>query len=126
MDPYAGAGTSADSESSANRIAQLSEPLYAAKGWMKLAGVLSILYGVIMALTLIGLLVAWLPIWMGILLFQAANAIDEAHRASDEQAFLAAQAKLKTYFIITGVLALVLLALTLLQFLGMGVGMLMH
>ena len=126
MDPYAGTGTTTTPDAQVNLVARLSEPLYAARGWMKLAGVLSVVYGVLTALTLIGLLVAWIPIWMGVLLFQAAKAVEQAYRAADEQAFLDTQAKLKTYFIITGVLALVLLAVTILQFLGMGVGMLMH
>ena len=107
-------------------IARVSEPLYTARGWMKLAGALVILYGVLTALTIVGLLIAWIPIWMGVLLFQSAKAVEQAHLASDEQAFLLAQLKLKTYFVITGVLALIVLLLAVLQVVGMGLGMFMH
>ncbi len=46
------------------------------KGWLKFLGVLSIIGGVLSALTIVGILVAWLPIWMGVLLFQAGSQAD--------------------------------------------------
>jgi len=88
-------------------IREIAAPLYGAKMWLKLVGVLMIIYGVLAALSIIGLIVAWLPIWTGVLLFQAAKAIEQAHEAEDEPALLTAMNKLKTYFTITGVLALI-------------------
>jgi hypothetical protein len=60
-----------------NRMVQeLSVPIYQARGWLKFLGVLSIMSGVGQALSLVGILVAWLPIWMGVLMFQAGSNIE--------------------------------------------------
>lgn len=96
------------------RIAQLAMPLYGAKGWMKFLGVLTIIYGVFAALSIVGLLIAWLPIWIGVLLYQAANATEAAVHAQDAAALTRALEKLRTYFVIMGVLTLLGLILMLL------------
>jgi len=102
-------------------IQALSEPLYRAKFWMQLVGVMMIIYGVALVITLIGILIAWLPIWMGVMLFQSAGQIEKAHMSNDEQAMLTSLAKLKTYFTITGVLTLIGLIVGLVGFLlGLG------
>jgi hypothetical protein len=88
---------------------------------MKLLGVLMILYGAIVALSIVGIIVAWLPIWLGILLFQAASTAEEAHINDNADELLAALKRLKTYFTIMGVLTLIGLLFALLGlFLGMG------
>lgn len=107
-------------------IRRLNTPLYGAKGWMKFLAVLMIIYGVLTALTIVGLLVAWLPVWMGVLLWQAAGAAEEAQSSGDTERFLQAQMKLKTYFVLSGVVALILLILFVAQFGLMGTAMLMH
>ena len=88
-------------------IQALSEPLFRAKGWMKLVAVMMIIYGALTALSIIGIIIAWLPIWMGVLLFQSAGQIERAHTAGDEDALVTSLAKLKTYFTITGILTLI-------------------
>ena len=88
-------------------IRELSIPLYQCKGWMKLVGVMSILGGALYALTLIGIIIAWLPIWMGVLLFQSASAIELAYQSGDRDTMTRSLAKLKTYFIITGIVTLI-------------------
>lgn len=82
-------------------------PLFNAKFWMKLMGVVMIIYGVLIALSIIGLLIAWLPIWIGVLLFQAANGIDAGYVQGDQEAAIRGMEKLKLYFIINGVLLLI-------------------
>jgi hypothetical protein len=66
------------------------------------------------ALTIVGILFAWLPIWMGIMMFQAGSSIDSAGQFGDRFAFLRSMGNLKTYFVLQGVLTLVgiFLALT--------------
>jgi len=109
-------------------VRELSLPLSQGKGWMKLVGILAIISGIFTALTLFGIVVAWLPIWMGVLLFQSASAIDEAQMAGDKEAMVKAMAKLKTYFIIMGVVTLISVAFMALGMVGgivggmMGVG----
>lgn len=97
-------------------IQLLSEPLYRAKGWMKLVAVMMIIYGVLTALTIVGILIAWLPIWMGVLLFQSAGQVEIAFNASDEGALLTSLGKLKTYFTIMGILTLIGIVLFVLGF----------
>ena len=88
-------------------VTEMSEPLYRCKGWMKLAAVVMIAGGALYCLTIIGIIVAWLPIWMGVLLWQAASAVEDAHLSGREDAMLHSMGKLKTYFIITGVSTLI-------------------
>ncbi|HEX7031342.1 MAG TPA: DUF5362 family protein [Gammaproteobacteria bacterium] len=88
-------------------VKDISLPLFNAKFWMKLMGVFMIIYGVLVALTIVGILIAWLPIWIGVLLFQAASAIDAAYSQGDADAAVRAADKLKVYFIINGVLLLI-------------------
>jgi 1,4-dihydroxy-2-naphthoate octaprenyltransferase len=99
-------------------IKELSIPLFNSKGWMKLVGVLMIIYGALVALTIVGILVAWLPIWMGVLLFQAANAIEEAQLSGQKEALVKSMDKIKTYFTVTGILTLIGLILGVLGFIG--------
>ncbi len=87
------------------------QPLNEAAGWMKLLGTVSIIYGVFAALSIIGLLVAWLPIWMGILLRGAAVEAQAAYATGDELSAATAASKLQTMFKVQGIMALVGLAL---------------
>ena len=49
--------------------------------WVKLMGILNIIGGALSALTIVGIIIAWAPIWMGVLLFQAGSRADEAQVA---------------------------------------------
>lgn len=97
-------------------IKQAAHPLYAAKGWMKFLGILSIIYGALMVLSLWGIILCWLPIWMGILLLQAAGQIEPAYLNSEETALTDANNKLKTFFTVYGVLALIGIVVTVIGF----------
>ena len=88
-------------------IQELSAPIYQARGWLKFLGILSIIGGVVQALSIVGILIAWLPIWMGVLMFQAGSAADSAGQFGDKFAFLRSLGALKTYFVLQGVLTLI-------------------
>lgn len=88
-------------------VKDISLPLYNAKFWMKLIGVVMVIYGVLIALSIIGLVIAWLPIWIGVLLFQSAGAIEMAYAQGDMEAAIRGMEKLKVYFVINGVLLLI-------------------
>lgn len=81
-----------------------------AKGWMKFLGVITIIIGILYALTIVGILVAWIPIWMGILLLQAGNKIDEATIHNNPTALVEMMAKIRVYFTIQGILLLISVA----------------
>lgn len=71
-------------------------------GWLKFVGIITIVSALPLALTIFGLVIAWLPIWLGVLLIQAGSAA----RRADERELLRMVEKLKTYFIIQGLLIL--------------------
>lgn len=100
-------------------VRELSIPLYQCKGWIKLVGVMFIIGGALYALTIVGIIIAWLPIWQGVLLLQSAGAVEQAYQSGNRNAMTRSLLKLKTYFIIMGVLTLIgIIATLLLFFLG--------
>ncbi|TVP86837.1 MAG: hypothetical protein EA347_08765 [Thioalkalivibrio sp.] len=105
-------------------LRNIIEPLYRGKFWMQLLGVISILYGVLIALSIVGLIIAWIPIWAGVVLMQAAGSTSRAYDSGDALEMRNAMAKLKTYFTIFGVLMLIGIVLMLLSVLfGLGLGL---
>ncbi len=87
-------------------VRTLSEPLYSSKGWLKFFGIMNILYGIFAAVSLVGIIFAWIPIWLGVLVNSAANNVEKAYLVGDRQALLETQKKLRTYFVINAVLLL--------------------
>lgn len=106
-------------------VKDISLPLFNAKFWMKLMGVVMIVYGVLVALSIVGILIAWLFIWIGVLLFQSANALDVAYNQGDQEAAIRAMDKLKVYFIINGVMVLIGIILGIVIFMMGGVAAIM-
>lgn len=105
-------------------LRNLIEPLYRAKFWMQLIGVVLIISGLFTALTIIGIIVCWIPIWAGIVLMQTAGSVDLAYTANNSEAAMTAMRRLKTYFTIFGVLMLVYIVFTVIMMLfGIGAGM---
>jgi len=88
-------------------VTRVMRPLDAAAGWMKLIGTVSIISGVLTALTIVGLLFAWLPIWLGILTRKAAVQAQVAYASGDENAAIASTDSLRTIFKIQGILLLI-------------------
>lgn len=90
-------------------VRDLSMPLASGKGWIKFLGIMFIISGILAAITIVGILVAWLPIWIGVLLLQASSAIERANVGGDDADFRMALSKLRTYFVILGVLMIIYL-----------------
>ncbi|HSJ71065.1 MAG TPA: DUF5362 family protein [Acidimicrobiia bacterium] len=88
-------------------VSNVMRPLQDAAGWMKLVGTLGIIYGVLLAITIVGLIIAWLPIWMGILLNRAADDARAAAMAGDEARAISATNSLGTIFKVYGVIVLI-------------------
>lgn len=93
-----------------NVVRELGLPLYQSKGWLKLLGVVSILNGILAAISVFGIIVAWLPIWMGVLLYQSASSVERSHVTGDKVALTESLNKLKIYFVVSGVMAIIGLA----------------
>ena len=99
----------------------LMRPLNEARTLMKVTAVMFIIGGAFSVLTIWGIVVAWLPIWMGVVLMRAAGAIDRAYAREDEESALVAMASLRTYFRIMGILMLIYIGIIIVAVLA-GVG----
>lgn len=75
--------------------------------WLKLLGFLSMVCGALAVLTVVGILFAWVPFWLGILLFQAGS---RALRAQDPREMAAMLEKLRSYFALLGTVVIITLA----------------
>jgi len=98
----------------ADLVRSIGAPIFEGRGWLKFLGVLMIIYGVITALTIVGILFAWLPIWQGVLLFQAGSLAEQSGLSGDAAPLTASLGKLKVYFMIMGIMALLGIAVTIL------------
>lgn len=94
-------------------LAQLKQTAQNMSAWLKFLGIVNIVSGAITAISIVGLLIAWLPIWMGVLLFQAGERATNAQRSEDFSYLAQMMDKLKTYFVINAVLIIVVLAFVL-------------
>ena len=92
-----------------NLIKEVSLPIFQSKGWLKLLGIVMIIQGILTALTLVGIVICWLPIWLGVLLFQAAGTIEGAMINGDKMQLLRSLSKIKLYFMINGILMLLVI-----------------
>lgn len=88
-------------------VRELMQPLKNATGWIKFLGVVLIVYGIIMAISIVGLLIAWLPIWLGVLLMRAAKNTNMAYYQGNKAAVLAALGNVGSFFTVYGVVALI-------------------
>jgi hypothetical protein len=88
-------------------VRELSLPLLEGKGWIKFLGIISIVQGVITIFSIVGILIAWLPIWIGVLLYQSASILERAYQTGDKYTFCRSMSKLRTYFVIQGVMTLI-------------------
>jgi hypothetical protein len=87
-------------------VKQLSLTVSGSAGWMKFLGVLLILYGILLIFTLVGILICWLPIWLGVILFKAAGDAETASRGAPQRLLDFIQ-KINRFFLIEGILALI-------------------
>ena len=94
------------------------------KGWLKFLGIVNIISGAFTALSLVGIVVAWIPIWLGIVLLQASSRAESFATQGDMTSLANLTNRLKLYFVINGVVLIVvwglaIIALPILFSLGM-------
>jgi hypothetical protein len=87
--------------------------------WMKLLGVISIVQGIFAVFTIWGIIIAWLPIWLGVILFRAANEAEMASAGLTDhlEAYLK---RLNKFFLIQGILMLLFIVIALILVFVMG------
>ena len=90
-------------------VSDLVAPLADGKGWIKFLAIVQIVFSALYVLISfgIGIIVMWLPIWLGVLLLQSANALEQAQARGDAEAMKLAMGKLKLYFLIQAIAMIV-------------------
>lgn len=90
---------------------RLLVPAFESQKWLKFLGVVMIAGGVLTAISLFGLVVAWVYIWLGALLWQAGNRAESAYLRRDPAMLEQFMIKVKNLAMIGGVLTIVSIAL---------------
>lgn len=95
-----------------NGITQdLAQCIYKYNSWIMILAVISIVLGVLVGLTVIGLTIAWLPIWIGVILFSFAKSTRIAAHDGETAELDYALSRMNLYFKISGILLLIVLAI---------------
>ena len=101
-------------------VKELQDSALRMTGWLKFVGIVTIISGALAALSVIGIIFAWIPIWLGILLMQAAARAENARLSENPQELVQMFDKLRLYFLINGVMIILGLAFTLIVLLSLG------
>ena len=105
-------------------LADIRRTLAEMAGWLKFVGIINIISGALTAISIVGIVIAWIPIWMGVLLFQSGSSAINAQAGQRTDELVSVVRRLKTYFIINGVLIIVGVAIAILAVLFMMMGIL--
>ncbi len=81
-------------------------------GWIKFMGIMTIIGGCLQALSIVGLVIAWLPIWMGVVLTKAGSRAREYADKGDFASLEGMIGQLKTYFTISGIMIIISFAVS--------------
>lgn len=87
-------------------IKNVAEPLSQARFWMKLMAVMLMLSALGAVITIWGIVFAWLPVWLGVLLWQAANSAEDAQRTGRAAMLAQSLNKMKIFFMIYGIITI--------------------
>jgi type IV secretory pathway VirB2 component (pilin) len=90
------------------QVTHVSQPLSSASEWMKFLAVISVIAAIITLFSSLWyLLVVWLPVWLAVLLWKAASAVRSAWDSGNAGQLREALDRLRLYFKISGILALI-------------------
>ncbi|HTB63587.1 MAG TPA: DUF5362 family protein [Opitutales bacterium] len=90
------------------QVKRLAGLLVEASGWMKFLAILAFISGVLTACSIAGIFICWIPIWIGIVLWKAADKAQEAAISGTEADLAQALDRLRLYFKIVGIYLVVL------------------
>ncbi len=80
-------------------------------GWLKFFGIINIITGILQAITIIGIIFAWIPIWIGVVAMQAASFAERSGANKSESDLVQYHNKIRFLFQLIGVLIIVGIAL---------------
>ncbi len=92
--------------------------------WLKFLGIVYIIQAVFAIITtmFMGIIFAWLPLWLGILLFQAGNRASLAAVGGRAEELIPMIEKLKLYFIINGIMMIIIIVFVVILIAVFGLG----
>ena len=91
-------------------------------GWIKFLGITAIIAGGLYVLSIIGIVIAWLPIWIGVILLRVANGSKEVAEGKIES-LGEMLGSLKTFFVLSGILTIISIVFSIIWFMIMGLAM---
>lgn len=92
-------------------VKRIKDISFRMNGWLKFVGIMLIIGGAISALSIVGIIVAWVPIWLGVLLLQAGGKASNAQLTDNPMELVLMMDKLRLFFIILGIMIIVELVL---------------
>ena len=107
--------TNDDSPQQPNAGPQLLAPLYAVKSLIKFLGIMCIIYGIFQCLSIVGAVIGWIPIWIGIKINRTVDLITQSYESGDDSMAMAATEELGSILKIIGIVFLVSLILIVLM-----------
>lgn len=90
---------------------QLMSPLIECAGWLQFLGWLNIILGILYCMTIVLIVIGWVPIWLGVCLKNAGEAFKRARATGDPDDVYRGNKNLSTAIKIVGVIAIIYLAL---------------
>ncbi len=109
LNPYSApaSATSPGAATGSGNIRQFAAILAENAGWAKLLGVVFMIAGIIYCLTIIGAVVGWVPIWLGLILMRVARLAKDAEASGSPHSFTECLESIGRYFKIMGILTLI-------------------
>lgn len=105
-----------------NAISKICKPMAKVSQWMNLIALVLILIGILLIFTIYGIVICWIPIWMGVVLAQSTSIFKVASFQNNKDTAIAAMKKLSTFFTISGIVFLVGLVFSISTFIMILVG----
>ncbi len=95
---------------------EVAEPLFHNRGWLKFVGIMSILYGVLVCLSIIGIIFGWIPILVGVKLLNCSQSLTDGYPSMNTAEVKYGIGELSSAIKFLGIFAIIMLSLMLLYF----------
>jgi hypothetical protein len=83
---------------------RIAHEVRSTSGWVSLLGWVTLIAGIGYAVTIVGLIIAWLPMWIGISLISAGSAGKRLAETGNPEDLVTYLAKIRVYFAAIGVI----------------------
>ena len=87
-------------------IQDLAQSIYRYNVWIKILAISNVIGGIVLACTLIGLIIMWVPVWTGIILWKMSENIKNAATTGETAELETAFTRMRLFFKISGIIIL--------------------